>query len=373
MDCGIQPELGSREHLSEVYRRAREDRVPVGCTFDLTHRCNFRCIHCLVGHETAQSRSQAGELTTEQAKSLLKEVADAGCLFLLMSGGEPLLRNDFADIYVEARRLGMVVTVFSNGSLVTAEHVEVFREFTPRMVEITLYGATEATFDRITGTPGSYQRAWRGIERLLDGGIAMGLKSMIMRDNVDEIPAMEARAQELGVTFRLDPVITPRLDGDLSPLLQRVDPEQAAEIELSSHRRRTELTDYLSREYLDAQVEPTDRAYRCSAGTVSCHIDPQGFLRPCVMSEELVYNTTTLGYLHAWRAAVAACDQGIWEDAGLCSGCPDIALCGYCAGLFALEQVTPSRPPEYLCRLGRARRQALLQNKPEVVAHVGID
>jgi radical SAM protein with 4Fe4S-binding SPASM domain len=359
MDCGPQMELGSAAFVEALGARARRDRVPLTGAFDLTYRCNYRCVHCYVGHLAARTRSQAGELDARQAVDLLSQAADAGCLMLLLSGGEPLLRRDFIQIYTSARRLGLIVTVFTNASLVGPALLDAFAEFPPRMVEVSVYGASEAVYERITGIPGSYGRARQGIEQLLERGVRVGLKTMILRDNVEEIAAIEGLAKDLGLRFRLDPLITPRLDGGLEPLTQRVEARRAVDIELGTERRRTDLARLLVRQESDTGqgTIPNDRLYRCGAGVSSFHIDPRGVLRPCLVSLEYAYNASLVGFAAAWKGVTAAVDRATWDAAGKCANCPDLSLCGYCPGLFALEQASSSRPPEYLCSLGDSRRR----------------
>jgi radical SAM protein with 4Fe4S-binding SPASM domain len=340
-------------------------------SFDLTYRCNFRCVHCYGRHLVGQTRSHAAELETTQVVDLLSEAADAGCLMLLMSGGEPLMREDFIQVYTAARRLGMVVSVFSNASLVTQAHIDTFGEYPPEMVEVSVYGATEATYERITGVPGSFRRARLGIDRLLAGGVRVGLKTMILRDNVEEVADIEAFARDLGVRFRLDPLVTARLDGDPAPLEQRVDPQRAVEIELSSGTRRAELSRFFRRQQA-AGVPGTGKAgelYYCGAGIASFHIDPHGFMHPCLLSPAIAYNAVAMGFATAWKAVTAAIDDVTWDGAGMCVDCPTIDLCGYCPGVFALEKASPSRPPEYLCQLGEYRLRGIGAEEPEV-AHV---
>jgi MoaA/NifB/PqqE/SkfB family radical SAM enzyme len=372
MDCGLQAEVGSPAHLAEVFGRVCRDRVPFGGTFDLTYRCNFRCVHCYAGHLAGQTPLQAAEIETEKVFGLLSAAADAGCLLLLLSGGEPLLREDFTEIYAHARRLGMIVTVFTNASLVAQTHLDVFAEYPPHMVEVSVYGATEAVYERVTGVPGSFRRSQRGIERLLDGGVRVGLKTMILRENADEIAGIEAFAQSLGLPFRLDPMVTPRLDGDPKPLSQRVEPQRAVDIEMSTGERRSEVARFLERQKaaIGPDPAPVSRLYRCGAGIASFHIDSRGYMRPCLMSVPIAYNTATLGFARAWKAVTVAIDQARWEGTGGCVDCPTILLCDYCPGLFELEQASPSQPPEYVCRLGESRQRAVGEVRPEVV-HVG--
>lgn len=366
MDCGIQAELASSEYFAEFYRRTTLHRVPVEGALDLTYRCNFRCSHCYVGHLVGQTPSAAGEMDTAQVTSLLTTAAAEGCMFLLLSGGEPLLRPDFLDIYVTARRLGMYVTVFTNASLVTPEHVEVLREYPPRLVEVSVYGATPATYERVTGHRGAFERAMHGIEQLLEAGIRVGLKTMVLRDNADEVVSMEAHARSLGVKFRLDPLLCPRLDGDPAPLAQRVDPERAVEIELQCTEYREDMTRYIQSQHFDQAERETyrNRLYLCGAGTGGFHVDPQGWLRPCLMSRDIRYSIGKLGFAEAWRAATVAVDEATYEGTGLCADCPNIFYCGYCPGQLLLENASPSHPPDYNCRLGECRRRAIVESGP---------
>jgi radical SAM protein with 4Fe4S-binding SPASM domain len=339
--------------------------------FDLTYRCNLRCVHCYGGHLVGQTRSQAAELDTKQVVGLLSEAARAGCLMLLLSGGEPLLREDFVQVYTAARRLGFVVSVFTNASLVTQAHVDAFGEYPPEMVEVSIYGATEATYERITGVPGSFRRARRGIEQLMARGVRVGLKTMILRDNVEEITAIEAMARDLGVRFRLDPLVTARLDGDQTPLEQRVDAQRAVEVELASGGRRAEMGRFFRRQQA-AGAPGTGKAgelYYCGAGIASFHIDPSGFMHPCLLSTAIAYNAVTMGFADAWKAVTTAIDDVTWDGAGGCSSCPTIDVCGYCPGVFALEKASPSQPPDYLCQLGECRLRGIGAEEPEV-AHV---
>ena len=372
MDCE-RVKLGSVAHLRQVFARAAHDRVPFSGGFDLTYRCNFRCRHCYVGHLTGRSRSGAAELPTGDVVDLLRQAAEAGCLMLVFSGGEPLVREDFLDVYQAAKRLGMIVTVFTNGSLISERHLAVFAEYPPHEVEVSVYGATEDTYERVTGIPGSLTRVRLGIDRLLERGITVGLKSMILRDNADEVLAIERLARDLGVPFRADPVVTPRLDGDLGPLEQRVEPVRAVDIEMQLEGYRDSMVSFLE-EHTAAPggqddmppVEPDERLYLCGAGKASFQLGPQGLLGPCQMSP-ITYDARAMGFAGAWKAVTNAVDAAVWEGASACAECPHILLCGYCPALFALEGATPSQPPRYLCRLGESRYRVLGREESEVV------
>jgi radical SAM protein with 4Fe4S-binding SPASM domain len=364
MGCPSQAELGSSAHLQGIRARVRQERIPLSGVFDLTYRCNYRCVHCYVGHLVACSPSDTGELSPAGVCRLLSQAAEEGCLFIVLSGGEPLLRPDFADIYRAARRLGLIVTVFTNASLVSEAHLDAFEEYPPHLVEVSVYGSTAATYERVTGRPGSYRLGLRGIERLVERGVRVGMKTMILRDNEQEVAVLERLAESMGLGFRLDPLVTARVDGDRAPLEQRVDPERAARIEFGSAKRRADTASFLGR-YGKAVAESPGmhgRLYHCGAGVSAFHIDPRGQMHPCVVGRGFGYNASSNGFADAWREVTAAVERATWDGSGGCEGCSEILLCGYCPGLFALEGASPAQPPEYLCELGASRRRVLEQD-----------
>lgn len=356
MICDVDMDHRAGEYLGRFRKKAVDQRLPVSGALDLTYRCNLRCVHCYAGHLHGQTAAGAAELDTAELLGLVRQAADSGCLYLVLSGGEPLLRPDFATIYRECRRLGLVVTVFTNATLLRDEHVELFREHPPQKVDVSVYGATRETYERVTQVPGSYDRAVQGIETLAGAGIRIGLKTMILRRNVDEVLDMEAWATRLGARFRLDPLVTPRLDGGREPLDERVPPPLAAALEQSSPKRQRDLRSQLERY---GGAGHWSQAYRCGAGVTHFHIDPQGWLRPCLVSRPLAFDAVSLGFGVAWKAAVEAVKALKAGEDRVCAHCPHSALCGYCPGLFDLETGDMERPPEYVCALGRSRGEGL--------------
>ena len=328
----------------------------------------MRCVHCFAKHLVSRPQNESGELNAERILALLSEAATLGCLKLTLSGGDPLMRKDFAEIYAGARRLGMVVTVFTNATLVTQAHVDLFREYPPKMVEVSLYGATRDTYERVTRVPGSYDKALRGIDLLLGQGVAVGLKTMILTENAGEIPAIGSFASDLGLRFRLDPVVTPGLDGDCSLLSHRVEPDLAARLQLSRDGDIERLKKQHERFEARRGKRPPDPAgvdVRCGAGVSVFHLDPGGWMRPCIMIRGIAHNAADQGFADAWRRTTRAIDATVTGRLSPCAGCEDLFLCGFCPGLFDLEGSYPTGGSEYVCRLGRSRR-AMLEATEEV-------
>ena len=241
--------FGSGEtDIGRYFARAAASRIPLAASFELTRRCSFRCVHCYLGDQKSIRKHQGRELDTETVFRLLDEMVEAGTLFLLLTGGDPMLRPDFVEIYKYAVRAGLLVTVFCNGSLVSDEIVRAFVEYPPRIVEITVYGATQETFEAVTQQPGSFSACMIGIERLRSAGVRLRLKTMVLTLNVDEFPAIRQMALDMGVQFRHDCSTHSAVlhddnggrsnicggEGNLADILQyRILPEQAVAVDLS--------------------------------------------------------------------------------------------------------------------------------------------
>ena len=315
---------------TEAFRlRAAAARRPIAATLELTRRCNLRCVHCYLGDQAEQRRRQPRELDTAAVRAALAEWAEAGCLYLTLTGGEPLLRPDFAEIHRHARELGLVVTVFTNGTLVTDEIAGLFREWAPRKVEISLYGATAATHDAITGAPGSHARAWAGIRRLQAAGVRVALKTVLMKGNCGERAELERQAAASGATFRHDAAIFPCLeDGSRAPLALRVSPAEAVRADLATPERRRMWREKIE----ETAAHPAgDQLYACAAGRTSFHCDPFGNLTPCLLATSYACAAAGRPFREVWandladirRRTRTQTDGSLFgERRGACVHCP---------------------------------------------------
>ncbi|MCI5151469.1 MAG: radical SAM protein, partial [Candidatus Electrothrix sp. MAN1_4] len=288
------------DDLNRYLARAEKARIPLAVSFELTHRCSFRCVHCYLGDQFAIRTHQAQELKTEEVIGLLDELVEAGTLFLTLTGGDPMLRPDFIRIYEHAVRSGLLVSVYCNGSLITEKIAASFTTYPPRIVEITLYGATQKTFETITQKPGSYTACIKGISLLRQAGIRLRLKTMAITLNYNELPAMRSMAKEMDLQFRHDCSIIPALphednkgrtnisDADakgnsLKETLQfRLSPEQAVAIDLDVDRVEKKLRELMTQEAI--AVEPSKKMYHCGAGRTSYHITPYGRIQTCIIT-----------------------------------------------------------------------------------------
>ncbi len=347
------------EWTSGFRARAAKARTPVAVTLELTRRCNLRCAHCYLGDQAGHHRQKDRELSSEAVKAALSEWVEAGCLYLTITGGEPVLRTDFAEIYRHARELGMVVTVFSNGTLVEDSVVGLFRELPPRKVEISLYGATSGIHDAATGVPGSHARAWEGIRRLRAGGIRLVLKTLLMKANLHEFEAMARQAAEIGAGFRHDAAIFPRLaDGSAAPLALRVSPEEAVRADMATPERRRMWREKIEK----TAAHPEDaRLYTCSAGLTAFHADPYGALSPCLMASNFSLPSGGQPFRELWADGLAEIRTRLRRQAGGCSRGALRGACTHCPAFNRLETGDEERESDYMAKTTLLRFEAAMR------------
>lgn len=343
------PELTLSEFLEEV--RAEERRLPVQGTLETTFRCNLSCVHCYV-NEPASDPSREHELSLEEQKHVVDQAADAGCLHLLITGGEALLRADFAEIYLYAIRKGLRVTVFTNGTLVTEAIADLFGEYRPHSVEVSLYGMTRETYERVSRVPGSYDKCLAGIERLRSRGVPLVLKTMALAWNEHEVEAMEAFAEGLGIRFKHDSLLNSRVDcganrnGEL-----QLGAERAVQLQL---RRPSTLAAFKRQCDQVLAVEnpaPSPAVYTCGAGRNTFTVDPYGRLQMCQLSRRSFHDLRSGSFEEGWNRLFPALRAREWQSNAVCRRCSLLPLCGNCPGAAELEHGDVESVVERFCEI----------------------
>jgi radical SAM protein with 4Fe4S-binding SPASM domain len=342
--------------LERLKAKTARQRLLLSVSLELTFRCNLRCVHCYLG-EYRNGIPNMQEMSAAEIRNLINQITDAGCLWLLLTGGEPLVRPDFLEIYTYAKRKGLLITLFTNGTLVTPQLADALAEIPPFATEITLYGASQETYERVTGIPGSYSRCLRGIELLLQRGIPLKLKTMVMNLNQHELQAMKDFAQSLNLDFRFDPLLNAGLDGSKSPLLFRLSPERAVQYDLEDPVR---FHDWKEVKRKSANIKLDDRyLYLCGAGLNSFHIDPYGRMSVCLMSREVTYDLRQRSFKEGWDPFLPQTRSQPSKGYYACANCEQISLCGQCPGWATLENSNPQQPVEYLCQVAHLRAKRL--------------
>jgi len=199
-----------------LWDRMKEKRRVFSFTLEITARCNNNCRHCYINLPAGDQKAKSQELTIDEISRIADEAIELGAVWVLVTGGEPLLRNDFSDIYLLLKRKGLLVTVFTNATLIRQEHIDLFLKYPPRNIEVTVYGATKETYEKITGIPGSFSAYTRGLSLLVDSGVKVRLKAMALKSTYHEMKEIGEFCR--GYTkdyYRFDPLLHLRYDPTL--------------------------------------------------------------------------------------------------------------------------------------------------------------
>ncbi len=355
MECPSIPIMNYAQFGERLNRQVLGDRIPISGTIELTFRCNFQCVHCYCNLPQNDLEAIDTELKTDEVYRIFDQIAEAGCLWLLITGGEPLVRKDFLDIYEYAKKKGFIPTLFTNGTRLTTEIADALVEWPPFFVEITLYGATKETYEKITGIPGSFDRCQKGIDLLLERKIPLGLKTMAMTVNQGEIQTMKEYADDLGVSFRVDPLVNARLDGSKRPCKFRLSPEEVVKLDLDDEPRKEKW----QKHYKESKKHfPSDKLFICGAGLSMFHIDPYGRMGVCEMSRFQSYDLREGSFEEGWSEFIPQILALKPDDDYKCSHCELINLCAQCPGWAWVENGDPGTLVEHLCQVAHRRAEA---------------
>jgi radical SAM protein with 4Fe4S-binding SPASM domain len=332
--------------MDRLISRTVKKHRPLSVHFDLTYRCNERCVHCYLDHD------DHGELTTAECLKVLEELAAAGTLFLTFSGGEIFLRPDLYEILAAARRLHFDVSLKTNALLVTPERAAKLKEFGVRRVQISVYSDVPAIHDGITKVAGSLQRTLAAIPLLIEQGLQVKLACPLMQQNLTAYRGVMALAEKLGIPYVLDMTITPMMDGTEGPLTHRVpvssllhvlqDPSLHACRPSSGSAAEASQQDLLPSVGSAVSSGIESSAYEdipCSAGHNSCYISPYGDVFPCVQMPQAAGNLRRERFRDIWYQAPKLKKLRDIRESHLpvCSTCDIRSYCERCPGLALME------------------------------------
>lgn len=333
---------------------------------ELTERCNNNCIHCYINLRADDLKARERELSGEQIKEILREAASLGCLRVRLTGGEPLLREDFEELYLFARKLGLKILLFTNATLMTPHLAELFARI-PLLekIEISFYGLKKESYEGVTRTPGSFEAAWRGIHLLLERKVPFIVKSALLPPNKDEVEKFEAWASTI-----------PWMDKP---------PSYSMFFSLRSRRDSNEKNNFIKElrisaeeglriftrkqgKYLDETKEfcskfmgvPGEKLFSCGAGIGGGCVDAYGYFQPCMelRHPDTVYNLkkgslkdALLNFFPKIREMKATNQEYLRR----CARCFLKGLCEQCPAKSWMEYGTLDIPVEYLCEMAHVQ------------------
>jgi radical SAM protein with 4Fe4S-binding SPASM domain len=355
-----------------LWEKVQAKRIPLAFNLEVTARCNNDCRHCYINLPAVHPEAKARELSPEGIFKIAREAVSLGALWCLLTGGEPLLREDFPEIYLGLKRLGLLVSVFTNACLITPGHVELFRKYPPRDLEVTVYGVTPETYEAVTRRPGSFAAFRAGLEGLLKGGVKVRLKAMALKANLHELSEIGRFCRKhTRDYFRFDPLLQLRYDGNLQRneeiIAQRLSPEEIVALEQADADRWPALQRNCGN-LIASEAPPAgrDRLFHCGAGLKSFMVAWTGVFRLCdsLCHPGCVYDLGQGSLREAWEELVPLVRERRSRNAEFlekCGACPLTNLCMWCPASAHLESGRLDGWVEYFCRVAKARAQALMR------------
>ena len=178
---------------TDLSNRLFQQRTPLSGGIELINKCNFRCVHC---YETLERDCEIPLFPTEELIKVIDKLIEMGVISVFLTGGEAMLRKDFDYIYQYLRKKGVLTAILTNGSTITEEKCRLFQQYMPRMIDITLYGASEETYEKVTGQKNMFQKVINNLDLLKKYGIPFQLKTVLLSINKHDLSAMKEIANK---------------------------------------------------------------------------------------------------------------------------------------------------------------------------------
>lgn len=332
-----------------LHSKAVRMELPVSGTFELTSRCNFRCEMCYVHDECHSSEN----LSTEQWLNLAEEVKKAGTLFLLLTGGEPLIREDFPYLYTELKKMGFMVSINTNGSLLH-KHFDLFKKYPPARVNISLYGADDEAYEKLCKAK-AFSQVLENVKKLKEIGISVKFNTVFTSRNSHQYKEILDIAESLEIPLSTTAYAYPqvRLDKNFSENSGRMSPLEAAQCTVDFEKYRFRKFDFSERAKKILEEPDDEKCDRvsCRAGRAAYWITSEGIMQPCGMLPKIQINVIEEGFENAWKQLVAAVKEIRLPEK--CVNCKYSNICHSCAAMCYTETGYCDRVPEYVCQMSK--------------------
>ena len=339
------PDFAEPLMVKYLHEKGVREGIPVSGTFELTQRCNFDCEMCYV-HDCKQ---KTDPLSAEDWLNLAQQAKDAGTVFLLLTGGEPLIRDDFEQIYTALAKMGFIISINTNGSLIE-KYSELFNEFPPTRINISLYGADNSAYERFCRND-AFDKVMGSVKQMKELGISMRFNTILTPENISEYKKIADISKEMSIPLKPTTYTYPSVRIGSGNKDLRFSPEEAAEYISLIDEYRLDKDFYLerARKLLSLPKGPTENKVRCRAGRASFWITADGIMRPCGMMPEPNGRPLEDGFEKAWSDIKAKTELIRLPEE--CLSCKYAGICNVCAAMCKAETGEFGKTPQYICRM----------------------
>ena len=361
----MDPIQGATTLERRLVHKAKQSTVPIYGSIELLPLCNMNCDMCYVRLSPSEMEAQGKLRSLDEWLHVAEEMKDAGTLFLLLTGGEPLLYSEFNQLYLKLKDMGFVITINTNGTLIDEAWADFFGEHKPRRINITLYGANDQAYRELCHYPGGFDKVMYAVKLLKEREVDVKLSSSLTRANQNDMARIIDLGEELGIPVRVDTYMMPAVRERNRPYDEqsRLDPVSAARVRIQALKQ--EMGKELFEEYarkIVFEVEhilPEDGPGKvhCLAGNCSFTINWQGYLRPCVVMSKPSVSVFEEGFEKAWQKVSVAVSE--IQTSSVCNACKYRPICRTCCASALLEEGSYDAVPEYMCAYAKESYQLI--------------
>ena len=351
-----------------LWKNAREKNTLFRMTFELTKRCTNNCIHCYNNLDENDPDAVKRELSTDEVKDIVDQAVDLGLLWITLTGGEIFLRNDFLDLYVYMKKKGLLVSLFSNATLITRTDTDVLKKYPPRDIEISVYGIDKISYAKVARKD-NFLKFKTGLDLLKQAGIPFGLKSTVMKANFKQLKEItqfcEIHANDPKKRFRFDPFLVLRTDKNRIRNKEIIRQRLSAEEIIRLEKQYPERVDALCKQYTQINekkqnMDSPEIIFKCGAGINSCSIDAHGSFKLCslLVNESCTYNLKTGTFSEAWNTftpEIRSLTSSKKAYHTQCSICKLRDFCTWCPAIVDLEDDVLDEKNDSFCDTAHKR------------------
>lgn len=334
--------------------KADAAHIPLGGALELLPLCNMDCKMCYVRKTKAQMDAEGRMLSCDEWLRIAQEGVKEGMLFLLLTGGEPLMYPEFKRLYVELQKMGLILSLNTNGTLIDEEWADFFDKYGCQRINITLYGKDDATYGELCRNPKGFTQVMNACRLLKERQLPFRLTCSVTPDNVEDLPELFAIAKQFEVPLSAATYMFPSVRRGIDPCHQyRLTPEESASATLRRHHLEFPEDDMrvvARQELLRLQIPPQVKApgFSCHAGHSGFWLNWKGEMLPCGMFEEPKISLLEHPYAECWRYIVETThNMTFCED---CQTCEKQHLCHVCPAKCYTETGRIDGKPEYVCK-----------------------
>lgn len=336
-------------------------RAPFTAGFELTCKCNLNCVHCYAKPDRGHK-----DLTTEEFKNIFDTLVERGLLDCYFTGGEIFTRPDFEELYIHAKKRGVLVSLLSNITLLSQRHVDLFKEYPVEIISTSMYGYTEESYEKVTGVKGSFKKFMDGLELLQKNDIKYELKFVAMNRNADDLYKVREFGNRLGVPMVVILDVHPMSDGSMEPVSLRLTPEEAFDFDVKDKGRNKFWKD-VARELLTGEIQmrpqrtierfEQDYLYPCSIANQHVFITSDLKMQGCVRASYRKYDLRKGSFDEGWKYLQDEFIEKKASPAYKCNKCENIRFCEHCVANFKLAYDDEEHVDPFFCKVAELRRE----------------